>query len=233
MPNWCMNNLDLVGPKEVLEEIAASQLSLQVLVPCPKELLDQTAPVHNDEIEKANKEKFGFPDWYSWCVSNWGTKWDIGPINNLEIENVGDQYYISVGFDSAWAPPIMAMKNIFEKYKDRGLKLYMEYFEPGCAFLGKVTAEDTFFDDCREYENADELEAHTEELENNLVGSEIEYLRECEAEKKEEEKKKTEEATSEKKKSTKKKSEKKVEKKPAKKPEKKVKKKSVKKSATK
>ena len=34
---------------------------------------------------KANKEKYGYANWYDWCVSNWSTKWNAGGENNSEM----------------------------------------------------------------------------------------------------------------------------------------------------
>lgn len=186
MPNWCMNQLILTGPKDVIFEIAESKLSLDKLFPCPQELKDTTAPaVYNDkERAVANKEKFGFSDWYDWQISNWGTKWDIGPLEEIDPDQVGDNLYeINVGFDSAWSPPVEAMSKLYDKYGSRGLNIWMEYFEPGCAFLGTVTTTGgQFIDEYREFSTADELEEAVKELEHGLAESEVEYLREREEE---------------------------------------------------
>lgn len=252
MPNWCSNNLEMVGPKNVIEEIAESKLSLQKLFPCPAELLGATAPAEFNDKEKAaeNVKKYGYPDWYSWQIANWGTKWDIGPVDVEMCENEGEYSFIA-SFDSAWSPPVDAMKKLHEKYKDKGLKIRMEYFEPGCAFLGVCkTVGDKFVDEYAEYKNADELEECVEELGCELAAYEVEYLRESEEEEKSYNKKKPVKAEGGKKPAkkpvkkeknpvkTEKKKEKKKEKKPAKKPAKKPvkkteKKKSVKKPAKK
>lgn len=183
MPNWCLNELMLSGPKDLMEELAASGLSLDVLIPCPQELKDTTSPAEK-KIAELNKKKYGYPDWYSWQVSNWGTKWDIGPIDGLEAEHCKDDLYeIRVSFDSAWSPPVEAMKKIYERFKDRGLNIWMEYFEPGCCFLGKVTTVDgEFIDECEEYSNSKELEAAVLELDHGMGESEIQYLKEREEE---------------------------------------------------
>jgi len=31
------------------------------------------------ELYKANLDRYGHRHWYSWCVENWGTKWDVAP----------------------------------------------------------------------------------------------------------------------------------------------------------
>ena len=187
MPNWCMNDLTITAPKNVIQEIAESQLSLQKLFPCPQELLDTTAPAPKDKTGSF-QEKYGHADWYSWQVANWGTKWDIGPLHEInEIDNYDGTATIAVGFDSAWSPPVDAMQKLYEKYKDQNIEIRLEYFEPGCAFLGVAKTTDTgFFDECYEYENAEDLQSWVEELNHELASSEVDYLREREEEERKE-----------------------------------------------
>lgn len=248
MPNWCVNDLTITAPKDVIQEIAESQLSLQKLFPCPQELLETTAPACKDKAA-VFQEKYGHADWYSWQVSNWGTKWDIGPLSEIyESDNFDGTSTIRVGFDSAWSPPVDAMKKLYEKYKNKNIEIRLEYFEPGCAFLGvSYTTGNGFYDECHDYEGADDLQSWVEELDHELASSEVDYLREREEEdkqfelnKKAEEtsktkktsKKLTKKSISKKKTSSKKSTTKKAAKKPSvKKPVKKLSKKSVKKKS--
>ena len=191
MPNWCNNVLTITGPKNVLEEIAATGLCLDKIVPCPDDLrgMEKIHPVPKDQAWKVPTlmQKYGVATEFDWHVSRWGTKWDIGPMN-IEVEEFNGTYEISVGFDSAWTPPVAAMTALFEKYKDQGLFLHLEYFEPGVSFLGVLIGKDgKISDDCREYEDADELAAYCKELDHSLAEGEIDWLREREAEAKAEE----------------------------------------------
>ncbi len=186
MPNWCMNDLIITAPTSVIKEIVESQLSLQKLFPCPQELLETTAPAPSDKAD-LYEAKYGHSDWYSWQVSNWGTKWDIGPVDmsfdSHTTNNENGTHTLSVGFDSAWSPPVEAMKKLYERYKDQNIKIRLEYFEGGCAFLGVAqTTDDGFFDECYDYENADDLQSWVDELEHNLASCEADYLREREEE---------------------------------------------------
>ena len=185
MPNWCNNNLTLTGPKDVLDEIAATNLLLQNIFPCPKQLRDTVSPANAKKANKNIKEH-GYADWYDWQVNNWGTKWDIGPLN-MEIEIIDNEHRIYVDFGSAWSPPIGAMRKLFEKYKDRGLNIRMEYYEGGCAFLGVVeTIDGEFIDNYREFSGADDLEHQAKVLGSALAESEAQILREFEEEQAEE-----------------------------------------------
>lgn len=178
MPNWCLNNLILKGSKEVLEEIQETNLSLQKLFPCPQELLDNPSPESNKEKAKANTEKYGYPSWYEWNIANWGTKWDI-EIDDLHLNHVeGDLYHLGASFSSAWDPPVEAMQKLYERYKDRGLNIYMEFLEAGLGLIGTVsTLEGSFVEKCYKYSDSEDLMDCLTELEEHGLGeSELEYL---------------------------------------------------------
>lgn len=189
MPNWCINDLTITAPTSVIKEILDSQLSLQKLFPCPRDLLETSAPANYNDAEKAkiNKEKYGHPDWYSWQVANWGTKWDIGPLTEIYADdNLDGTSTISVGFDSAWSPPVSAIKKLYEKFENQNIKIRLEYFESGCAFLGVAeTSADGFLDTCYDYDSSDELQAFVDQLGHELASSEVDYLREREEEERE------------------------------------------------
>lgn len=189
MPNWCVNDLTITAPTNVIQAILDSQLSLQKLFPCPQELLDTSAPAGFNDPDKAkiNKEKYGHADWYSWQVSNWGTKWDIGPLSEIyKNDNLDGTSTISVGFDSAWSPPVSAVQKLYEKFKNENIQIRLEYFESGCAFLGVAeTSSDGFLDTCYDYESSDELQAFVDQLGHELASSEVDYLREREEEERE------------------------------------------------
>ena len=245
MPNWCLNEVYITGPVEIIKEIVESKLELQKLFPCPEALKNTSAPAIFNDKEKyeVNMEKYGSGDWYDWQVKHWGTKWDIGPLDDLNFDLDGDKAYINATFDSAWSPPVAAFKKLFEKYKDKNISITLDYFEPGCAFIGRATgnSKDGFYDDYYDYHNSKDLEEILSNLEDHNLGeNEIDYLKEREAEEAaqeiQEESKSQEEVKTLVKKSTKK-ATKKVTKKPAKKvtkkPAKKVTKKPAKKSTKK
>ena len=101
MPNWCNNVLEISHTdagmmKRVKESYGKGEL-LNEFIPIPKDLQiiagragaddnpDQIALV---EAEKANREKYGYANWYDYCVNEWGTKWDISPYENI-TEKIG------------------------------------------------------------------------------------------------------------------------------------------------
>ena len=79
--------------------------------------------------QKANIEKYGYANWYDFCVNEWGTKWEIGADGNPAQDIPGG---LMLGFESAWAPPIAA----YEKLTEQGFRIRAMYYEPGMAFAG-------------------------------------------------------------------------------------------------
>ena len=172
MPNWCNNNIELSHPDKAMVERAAKAFAdgtlLNEFIPLPKELEDTTAPAR--ESNEALVAKYGYSDWYSWCVNNWGTKWDISPYG-CEIEN--DQLVGS--FDSPWGPPTVA----YEKLEEMGFSVRAYYYEPGMGFTGMYEGVDEYYD----YSgmSADEAEDMLPETLNEMYGI-TESMREWEEE---------------------------------------------------
>jgi hypothetical protein len=150
---------------------------LQEFIPCPQELIDTVAQFGTNDVEKANREKYGYGSWYDFNIANWGTKWDVES-SNVEIT---DANTVTAGFDSAWAPPI----NAYERLLDLGFEVEAFYYEPGIQFVGKWVDG---VDECYEYGG------QTSETVRDMIGEELdeyfgisESMAEWEAENAEEE----------------------------------------------
>ena len=144
MPNWCGNTLTL--SHEDPEMIARARSAfcagkfISEFVPVPRELADTTSPNRDEKSAEELKQQYGYTDWYSFCVNEWGTKWDVG--EDAGIQSV-DSNELIVYFDSAWSPPVGA----YEKLMDLGFTVYATYYEPGCAFAGIWdNGSDDYFD---------------------------------------------------------------------------------------
>ena len=73
------------------------------------------------------------PNWYDWCVDNWGTKWDI------EAQLIGDESgYLMYSFSSAWSPPIAWLKKTAKDHPE--LQFRLKYEELGVGFMGMAKA---------------------------------------------------------------------------------------------
>lgn len=161
MPNWCENIIVLKHNDPAMLEKAAEAWNkgkfLQSFVPCPQPLLDTVSgsvgrigddPLVNYRVElheaqmTLNLKHFGYKDWYSWCVAEWGTKWDIGLDEDQENKAQVENGVIHVRFSSAWSPPTGA----YDKLVDLGFEIEAYYYEPGCDFCGEwINGEEETF----------------------------------------------------------------------------------------
>lgn len=137
MPNDCYNYLEAPdGDISLIADYFSTRkrsysplpdvfLDFTKILPIPKKLRKTEAP----------KDQ---PNWYDWCVENWGTR-----SNSYDGQVTED----GIGFNTAWAPPsplIAVLANQIDK------PLRMVYDEPGMDFCGEVLAypDGTYEDNC-------------------------------------------------------------------------------------
>jgi len=171
MPNYCSNYVEVrhADRRKIVELRRAFRQGrmLDYICPVPKDLTDTVAGSFGDDAQQAaleaqtarNVEKYGYGNWYDYCVSEWGTKWDCG-------ERGGDTVYadkLGLNFESAWAPPIAA----YEKMIEQGYEITAYYYEPGMAFVGKW--EDGV-DECYEYSGQNSRTVR------NVIGDELDDM---------------------------------------------------------
>jgi hypothetical protein len=168
MPNWCSNNLVLTHEDPAMIQRAYDALErgefLSEFIPVPEELKIVAGMVSDPDAQKKleadtarNIEKYGYGNWYDYCVGEWGTKWDCGEQGASDIHPEGTMLHTF--FDTAWAPPLSA----YEKLVDLGFGVEAMYYEGGMAYAG------TWTDGCDEYVElggmtADEIEQNYAEL---------------------------------------------------------------------
>lgn len=125
MPNWCENNLTIIGEEELVsqflrENIGDTEEQKDVL------LFSNALPVaegqHASDI--------------------WGTKWlpitnYIGFSQDESLQYKSDKVItrLDIAFDSAWSPPLGWLQEVASKYK--GLMFNLSYVEYGIGFLGR------------------------------------------------------------------------------------------------
>lgn len=140
MPNWCGNTLTLTheDPKMITraKDAFARGEFLNEFIPVPEDLKIVAGSVSDPEEQakleaqtKANKERYGYDNWYDFCCNEWGTKWDVGDSQGINSWTDTD---LVVYFDSAWSPPTQA----YDSLVNQGFTVYATYYEPGCAFAG-------------------------------------------------------------------------------------------------
>lgn len=141
MPNWCNNNLTLTheDPAMILRAKEALDRGefLNEFIPVPQDLKDTISGSMGEDHreaheaqQKANREKYGYSNWYDYCVAEWGTKWDVGGDGQTDIHPDGRMLHTT--FDSAWSPPV----NAYVKLEELGFGVNAMYYEPGMGYAG-------------------------------------------------------------------------------------------------
>jgi hypothetical protein len=150
MPNWCNNSVEIYHEDPAMIERVRTAFNdgrlLDEFIPVPQALRDTVSGsmgedkrAEHEAQQAANLEKYGYNDWYSFCVNEWGTKWDVGG-DNLAQDIPGG---LMLGFESAWAPPVGA----YEKLTEQGFRIRAMYYEPGMAFAGVwEEGQDDYYD---------------------------------------------------------------------------------------
>lgn len=180
MPNWCNNRV--VISHEDTQKLEALVVAIKEggfckhVIPVPEDLNIVAGRVGDDtdpdqiELERKtaeNKAKYGYDNWYDYCVGRWGTKWDIDPYDpeDVKIDQFGQ---VEFGFDSAWSPPT----GVYEELVNQGFQVEATYYEPGMAYVGRW---DNGYDDCYDYSgmNSEEVRDYIgEELDDEYCISE-------------------------------------------------------------
>jgi hypothetical protein len=165
MPNWCENNLSIVGKAEdmipflkvitqkvhednrVLEtdqsdwDITKFESGdfhlLHTLYPTPEDLLIGDASFGKDSPQQiANKEKHGYADWYDWRINHWGCKWGETSLSIGQEYTVDSDGLAVIAFN--FETPWGPPIEAFDKISKDYPKLVfcLYYEEPGMAFCG-------------------------------------------------------------------------------------------------
>ena len=146
MPNWCNNNLTLTheDPAMILRAKEALDRGefLSEFIPVPADLQITSGYLGNGDEQKElerktaeNVKKYGYGNWYDYCVGEWGTKWDVGGDGQTDIHPDGKMLHTT--FDSAWAPPV----NAYDKLTELGFGVNAMYYEGGMAYAGIYDSE--------------------------------------------------------------------------------------------
>lgn len=123
MPNWCENNLTIMGSKQQLDDLMSKVRTT-----------DKDGATVFTILEGLYPRPFG-EDWYSWNNENWGTKW-----GDCETQLQDDSDEVKeFTFLSAWSPPVEGIINISKSYPD--LIFSMSWHEEGCDFWGATACQ--------------------------------------------------------------------------------------------
>jgi len=188
MPNWCNNTLTLTheDPAMILRAKEALDRGefLNEFIPVPEDLKITSGFLGDGDAQRElerktaeNREKYGYGNWYDFCVGQWGTKWDVGGDGQSDIHPDGKMLHTS--FDSAWSPPV----NAYYRLEELGFTVNAMYYEGGMNYAGQfLDGEDEEIS--LEDMTADDIEQNHPELDEAFAISES--MREYEAENEEE-----------------------------------------------
>ena len=153
MPNWCSNSLKLVATtaesekklSDIVQELARAVAAkenpaiFEMILPVPKNLkicagfLGKGTPEQAElEAQEAeNLKNYGHKNWWDFCVSEWGTKWDMSIRDSPEVYEL-EGNALTIYFDTAWSPP----EGIYHALEAMGFKVEATYIEQGMGFIG-------------------------------------------------------------------------------------------------
>ena len=127
--------------KEDYEKLEPSYC-FNALMPVPEEVLEKGFSGKRPE-EYGLFDGINDPDkWYdgyTWCITHWGTKWDV--YGNVTCDHAwnGDDFPYSMlcyRFATAWGPPMQFLSHVAGLFKN--LRFIECYAEPGCGGYGQV-----------------------------------------------------------------------------------------------
>jgi|APSaa5957512535_1039671.scaffolds.fasta_scaffold09246_12 hypothetical protein len=166
MPNWCYINLEFEGPESEIKSILESNLDFDAIFPTPMELL-RLPEETSDEIKRMMISKYGSSDWYSWRVTNWGTKWPVGDDLHKEIIQINSTRF-EARIVTAWSLPTGVLKRLSSLHPQTTITMVdceeeAGFFVGGYKILNGSIIEDTVHEPTR-----------TELLERGLICEEDE-----------------------------------------------------------
>lgn len=151
MPDYCNNTLTIEGDESLVASFIAKVMKdpdnlyshiylLDTLHPCPEGLRNTPAVWYADadkqaeqlELEKANMDKYGFKDWYDWCVANWGTKWS----DDETILTSREHGHAIFSFVTAYAPPENGFAKVSKDFPE--LTFILSYMSEGMGYVGST-----------------------------------------------------------------------------------------------
>ena len=84
--------------------------------------------------------KYGYDNWYDWCVFHWGTKWNAYDVTEWSINENGDNSSATIYYETAWSPVTALWLSVSKDYPT--LEFYHEFADEGGGFLGSETIVD-------------------------------------------------------------------------------------------
>lgn len=134
MPNHVSNSVTFYGNKKKIKALK-DHIDLVTNVEKntdKKNFFDFFIPMPNDifkgDLGKAEREKYGDKNWYSWSIDNWGTKWGAYGVELIDSNDTS----IQLQFETAWS----FAEPVFNKAMDMGYDFEVEYTDECNNFTG-------------------------------------------------------------------------------------------------
>ena len=133
-----------------------------------------------------NLQKYGYVDWYNFCIDKWGTKWNVDP-DEVYVDEMSDGS-LKITFDTAWSTPA----EIWQELANRGLNFNVAYADEdlgnnfgilevkdGCGFVEKFegkTNDERFVLATIIKSDIDNVMETIEEYEINMTEADVQML---------------------------------------------------------
>ena len=126
MPNWFYFRLNVSGQKKDVEQFVENvkgsekfdtkdfKFDFNHFIPQPENIFRGNL---GQKEEQMCKDK-GIPDWYSWNVENWGTKWNAVCDEFESVSVDGFPYEATYNLRTAWAFPAPIINEMMDRYRD-------------------------------------------------------------------------------------------------------------------
>lgn len=142
MPNYCENDLNIIGSKEVIAKFIEKYMEVDLMGPLKNThgVFNSYAIMHSLDFEKIKPtplKEDGEPidNWYIWRLANWGTKWNCDGTAMSIKDYDKNNLILSMAFTTAWTPPHELMQYLSNIEPE--IKIQLKYYEPGCCFAGE------------------------------------------------------------------------------------------------
>lgn len=199
MPNWCSNELTIVGKPKMLNKL------LKQITTTTSEAGDEATSFDFNKVLPIPQGA----DWYNWCIENWGTKWNASDVaffcDGDWLDHYDDSTWesgeVMINFQTAWSPPVPVLTQLSKD--NPSVKIIHKFYETGAGFYGTyeykkgmITVEEQGeFDkqtSCETYLEylGDSYHHYCEDCNNNFDcdGEPQDYCPDCEAQRNEQEK---------------------------------------------
>ena len=192
MPNWCYNRIRIDADEDQVNQLK----EIYDIFNNHKDPFNQILPIPdfknipNDKgelpiLEQMKNpdgsiawETYNFPDgknddrWYHWCISNWGTKWDL---SELSID-YDDSEQLELEFSTAWSPPEGIMQELKDRYPDLGFTCF--YDEPGMESAGYYQMYQMYWTHLVQYSTIKVNQSRSPMRQLTVTQNQLEYLQE-------------------------------------------------------